>query len=575
MNSPHTTNRSTLKTFISKSVQKTLLKLPSACRLGLLFILLSYLTSCSWILIPRKQKVNFQTENKDSKVFIRNELVGKGKSFTAKLDKFGVQQVIIRTPDCKDAFDVIVPVKRTVARPLLVILSYGFFVYPGLVDMYIEDDKFFPYNKYIPLKSGNLLEKRSNNQKYVKLEAIKLKIDDKNKDIRYIDDVEYTTHPNIIKDIEARELEFFSDERKREQKEAAKAAKRKKTAKEQLVSESEKNEVHYDDTKFSEMVFNTLKTTGYIDTVNKVFQDNNNTVYLEGVIKKSHLYEIETNFASFYKTKLNITWYILNSYGEKLDSQNFWSYSGNFPGLFLAKDKSYQMYADAVDFSYFTLLKSEQFQKYLAVDSNYSINDQVLTLKKPTKVVKEIGDATAAAVSIKRSDKGHGSGFAITHDGYILTNYHVIAGDYAGRPDDIKVVLSDGEEIPVNVVRYNKARDLALLKVEKNFDVVFELKGEKSYKKLSEIYAVGTPKSLELGQSVSLGILSNERKVNSGSMLQVNMSINPGNSGGALFDKAGALHGVVTSKLVGFATEGVGFAIPSYLIPSYLNLKVD
>jgi serine protease Do len=572
MKSPHIRTLSNIFHFLNPH---NILKLHSIVGIAALLFLVSILGSCSWILIPRKQTVTFQTDNKDAKVFLRNELVGKGKSFSAKVEKNGAQQVIVRTPEHKDAYDVIVPVKRAVARPFLVLMSFGFFVYPGLVDMYIEDNKFFPYSKNIPLKSGNLLEKRSNNQKYVKLEAIKLKIDDKSKDIRYIDDVEYTTHTNIVKDIEAKELEFFSDERKREQKEAAKAAKRKKTAKEKLVPDSDKNEVNYDDTKFSEMVFNTLKTTGYIDTVNKVFQDNNNTIYLEGVIKKSYLYEIETNFASFYKTKLNITWYVMNSYGEKLDSQNFWSYSGNFPSIFLANDKSYQMYADAVDFSYFTLLKSELFQKHLAVDSNYSINDQIITLKKPTKVVKEIGDATAAAVSIKRSDKGHGSGFAITHDGYILTNYHVIAGDYAGRPDDIKIVLSDGEEIPVKLVRYNKSRDLALLKVEKNFDVVFELKSEKSYKKLSEIYAVGTPKSLELGQSVSLGILSNERKVNSGSMLQVNMSINPGNSGGALFDKAGNLHGVVTSKLVGFATEGVGFAIPSHLIPSYLNLKVD
>ena len=56
-------------------------------------------------------------------------------------------------------------------------------------------------------------------------------------------------------------------------------------------------------------------------------------------------------------------------------------------------------------------------------------------------------------------------------------------------------------------------------------------------------------------------------------MLQLSISINSGNSGGPLYDKNGVLHGVVTSKLVGYATEGVGFAIPSYLIQDYLNIS--
>ena len=90
-----------------------------------------------------------------------------------------------------------------------------------------------------------------------------------------------------------------------------------------------------------------------------------------------------------------------------------------------------------------------------------------------------------------------------------------------------------------------------------------------------EVYSIGTPKSVELGQSVSLGIISNERKSNNNNLLQVSINVNPGNSGGPLFEKSGALQGIVTSKLVGFATEGVGFAIPSYLIPAYLNLSLN
>jgi serine protease Do len=70
-----------------------------------------------------------------------------------------------------------------------------------------------------------------------------------------------------------------------------------------------------------------------------------------------------------------------------------------------------------------------------------------------------------------------------------------------------------------------------------------------------------------------LGLISNERVVNNNNLLQVNININGGNSGGPLFEKNGTLQGVIQSKLIGKDTEGVGFAIPSYLVPSYLNIN--
>jgi S1-C subfamily serine protease len=51
------------------------------------------------------------------------------------------------------------------------------------------------------------------------------------------------------------------------------------------------------------------------------------------------------------------------------------------------------------------------------------------------------------------------------------------------------------------------------------------------------------------------------------------MSVNSGNSGGPIFDSKGNLHGVVVSKLVGKNTEGVSFAVPSYLLTEYLNIE--
>jgi len=106
-----------------------------------------------------------------------------------------------------------------------------------------------------------------------------------------------------------------------------------------------------------------------------------------------------------------------------------------------------------------------------------------------------------------------------------------------------------------------------------NFEKVFLLSDTKTFKNLSEVYTIGAPKSVELGQSVSLGLISNERTTNNNNLLQLNININGGNSGGPLFEKNGTLQGIIQSKLVGKDTEGVGFAIPSYLVSSYLNIQ--
>ncbi len=195
-----------------------------------------------------------------------------------------------------------------------------------------------------------------------------------------------------------------------------------------------------------------------------------------------------------------------------------------------------------------------------------------MTIPFPTAPVTRKGNAVDACVTVKTKD-GHGSGFAISNDGYILTNYHVLPGAYRGKPNDPTIITSDNQEIPGKIIRYNKFRDVALIKVDKKFDYAFKCGNVKAYEKLQDVYTIGAPESLELGQSISAGILSNERNNNNNALLQLGMSVNAGNSGGPLFDENGVLDGVVCAKLIGENTEGVAFAIPSYLIQGYLNIK--
>jgi hypothetical protein len=85
---------------------------------------------------------------------------------------------------------------------------------------------------------------------------------------------------------------------------------------------------------------------------------------------------------------------------------------------------------------------------------------------------------------------------------------------------------------------------------------------------------IGTPGDVELGQSVSKGILSGKRKVSEIIYLQTYVAVSPGNSGGPLIDERGQIVGIIQRKLVGAGIEGVGFALPIETAMKQLGLEV-
>lgn len=515
------------------------------------------LSSCAAILVPKKQKVSFKVNNDSTSIYVNNEEQGVGSAST-KIVKEGVKAVVLKTEGYPTQYETIVTNGYTWwAVPFC---TFDCLLY-GIGFMEFTMPKMYRYPKVNYFKVLPRLATKGQDEKYIQLDGVKLDIKNKNKDL--VD--YYISHSTNLeaamdkaeKDRKASNLKYEAEKAKKAQKN--KKNKDKKKLQEQDLSIKE-------DTKYSYSVYKTLTKTGYIDTINKVFLDNNNNIEVEGLITGGSAFNVE---GRYIKARLNITWYIKNNYGEKIDSVVNNVSSGN-----LATNQEDLMFEDAVDRSLQAFLNNPKTKKYLKIDSNYRISDAPLAINKPKNIVTDADGATSASVIIKRKDKGHGSGFAISNDGYILTNYHVIAGEYENKPTEFTVVLSNGEEVKAQVVRHNKMRDVALLKVDAVFEKAFNLSSEKTFKRLMEVYAVGTPKSIELGQSVSLGILSNERKANNNNLLQLNMSVNSGNSGGPLFDKQGNLHGIVTSKLVGFSTEGVSFAIPSYVVADYLNIKL-
>ena len=90
-----------------------------------------------------------------------------------------------------------------------------------------------------------------------------------------------------------------------------------------------------------------------------------------------------------------------------------------------------------------------------------------------------------------------------------------------------------------------------------------------------DVYAIGTPRSVQLGQSITRGILSGYRinPNNNSKIIQTDAKINGGNSGGALINSNGELLGVVDYKLIGLGVEGLSFGICATEIKKALNIE--
>ena len=156
--------------------------------------------------------------------------------------------------------------------------------------------------------------------------------------------------------------------------------------------------------------------------------------------------------------------------------------------------------------------------------------------------------------------KSLGSGFIISQDGYILTNYHVIKDS-----SEITVRLNDRRELEAEIVGSDPKSDLALLRVKATDLPVVQI-GDSSALKVGEwVLAIGSPFGFD--HSVTAGIVSAKGRSlpreNYVPFIQTDVAINPGNSGGPLFNLDGQVIGInsqIYSRTGGFM--GLSFAIP-------------
>ncbi len=155
--------------------------------------------------------------------------------------------------------------------------------------------------------------------------------------------------------------------------------------------------------------------------------------------------------------------------------------------------------------------------------------------------------------------RGVGSGFVLSADGFIMTNAHVVDG-----ADDVIVTLTDKRELKARIVGFDKRTDVAVVKIEAT-GLPFVKIGDVNRLKVGEwVMAIGSPFGLE--NSVTAGIVSAKARDIPGDYLpfiQTDVAINPGNSGGPLINLRGEVVGInsqIYSRSGGFM--GISFAIP-------------
>ena len=188
-----------------------------------------------------------------------------------------------------------------------------------------------------------------------------------------------------------------------------------------------------------------------------------------------------------------------------------------------------------------------------------------------------------------------GSGFILTADGYILTNYHVIENS-----NSVKVTMYDGTSYDATIVGYDESNDIAVLKIDATGLTPVVLGDSDELNVGDSVVAIGSPLG-ELTFSLTSGAVSAlNREVTLSSnvtmdLIQTDCAINSGNSGGALFNLYGEVIGITNAKYSSSGSsneasiDNIGFAIPinsvrsivesiiknGYIVKPYIGVSVE
>lgn len=334
--------------------------------------------------------------------------------------------------------------------------------------------------------------------------------------------------------------------------------------------------IDLEDAKFTNAINSVMSDFGYktIGSGASVFKEKQETPDLAIAGEITHV-DKETKGTSGFKVGLMVNWSVYSVSKERVIYKLVTSgYSDSQIGHKF-KDELVLALKDAV----VGLITSEDFIKY-ANNEGRSADEKVekfeafvlpLVSKNNSSDYAEIVKHSINSVVTVKTEFGHGSGFLISKDGYALTNNHVIED-----AEQIEVIFNSKLTLPAEIISNDKIRDVTLLKIVGGGYQPLPLDTSNEAAEIgSEVIAIGTPEDVELGQTVTKGIVSGNRTLDGKNYIQTDVSLNSGNSGGALLNADGEVIGIVVSKIVGNNIEGLGFAIPINDALDGLNIQFE
>ncbi len=196
----------------------------------------------------------------------------------------------------------------------------------------------------------------------------------------------------------------------------------------------------------------------------------------------------------------------------------------------------------------------------------------------PTGQIAEAVNPATVLISVSVENSiGYGTGFFVRSNGYIVTNYHVVA-----NARSMSVTLYTGETLEPVLKWHSAADDLAVLKVEGSDFPTVAIGNSDEVAVGDKAVAIGNPSGVNCPWTTTQGIISavnREITVESPSaivdmvMLQTDAPVNPGNSGGPLCNGQGEVIGIVTRKVTD--SDGLGMAIPINGAMELVNAYID
>lgn len=500
------------------------------------------LSSCASFLNGSKQQVKLRTGSEDAKVYVEGEKVGEGRSIslTLKRDK-KPKHVRVEADGYKPQNEALVQTNR----PFLYWLSWFPFGPPSIFLIPAGDNgpKAYDYNDQYVIRNKTPFPDREENQKFLFLDDLTFSVKQDDLNFAYYDDY---------------------DDFKGKQDPSR-------------TFEPEEG-VEYTDEDGQDVMNIILNRHNFIDTSEGVFRDKANTVNLEAEIRELDVHycfpfmDMAEGVDKVYPMKADsrIHFELQSIYDDQLYEETFRTTSGTFTAKKIGEEVMGSMIKDVIYEAMADFLQRSEVQKHMKREERKKPDYDQLTLQLGQSI-EGLNEAQKATVTIETGDDGHGSGCVIGRNGYIVTNYHVVASD----KENLQVRLNNGMKMDAKLVRKNVYSDLALLKVDNEFEKTYTIPKDKSYEAGMTAYAIGTPESVELGQTLTKGIISGVRDHEGDTYLQSDVSVNPGSSGGALVNEKGYFVGVVSSKIMGYANEGISFSMPAHLVDDRLGVQYE